>query len=52
MKSYDWPENARELSNVLERVASSLERDTIYPFGLPFHFTGEAKGRLNPFELR
>ena len=35
--NYDWPGNVRELSNVLERVASYLERDTIYPCDLPFY---------------
>ncbi len=37
LKNYDWPGNVRELSNVLERVASYLERDAIYPCDLPFH---------------
>lgn len=37
LTSYEWPGNARELSNVLERVVSNLERDTIYPCDLPFY---------------
>jgi len=35
LRNYDWPGNARELSNVLERVASSLEGAKIYPQDLP-----------------
>lgn len=35
LTGYDWPGNVREISNVLERVASYLERDTIYPCDLP-----------------
>jgi transcriptional regulator with PAS, ATPase and Fis domain len=34
---YHWPGNIRELSNVLERVLSSLERDTIRLSDLPFY---------------
>jgi transcriptional regulator with PAS, ATPase and Fis domain len=34
---YHWPGNIRELSNVLERVLSSLERDTIHLSDLPFY---------------
>jgi transcriptional regulator with PAS, ATPase and Fis domain len=36
LTKYAWPGNVRELSNVLERVASYLERDTIFPCDLPF----------------
>ncbi len=36
LKSYPWPGNARELNNVLEGIAFSLEGDTIYPHHLPF----------------
>jgi transcriptional regulator with PAS, ATPase and Fis domain len=35
LTGYDWPGNVREISNVLERVVSYLERDTIYPCDLP-----------------
>jgi PAS domain S-box-containing protein len=35
--SYPWPGNIRELFNVLERVASSLEGDKIRLSDLPFH---------------
>lgn len=44
LMSHEWPGNVRELSNVLERVASYLERDTIYPCDLPFHFQRRRKG--------
>ncbi len=36
LKNYEWPGNVRELANVLERVASSLEGDTIQVHHLPF----------------
>jgi transcriptional regulator with PAS, ATPase and Fis domain len=35
LMNHDWPGNARELSNVLERIASYLERDTIFPCDIP-----------------
>jgi transcriptional regulator with PAS, ATPase and Fis domain len=35
--AYDWPGNVREISNVLERVLSSLDGDTIHLPDLPFH---------------
>jgi transcriptional regulator with PAS, ATPase and Fis domain len=34
---YDWPGNIRELTNVLERVLSALEGDTICRDDLPFY---------------
>ena len=34
---YHWPGNIRELANVLERVLSSLEGDTIHRPDLPFY---------------
>jgi PAS domain S-box-containing protein len=37
LQGYDWPGNVRELSNVLERVASTLERDVVRPCDLPFY---------------
>jgi DNA-binding NtrC family response regulator len=37
LTGYDWPGNVREISNVLERVVSYLERDIIYPCDLPPH---------------
>ena len=37
LMNYDWPGNVRELTNVLERVASYLERDTIDACDLPFY---------------
>ncbi|MBW1673188.1 MAG: sigma 54-interacting transcriptional regulator [Deltaproteobacteria bacterium] len=43
---YDWPGNVRELSNLLERVASYLERDTIYLCDLPFHVYKSRKTSL------
>ena len=36
-QSYQWPGNIRELSNVLERVLSSLEGNTIRVSDLPFY---------------
>jgi PAS domain S-box-containing protein len=35
---YDWPGNVRELFNLLERVLSSLDGDTIRLADLPFYF--------------
>lgn len=37
MLNYDWPGNGRELSNVLERIVSTLKGDTIYLCDLPFY---------------
>ena len=37
LQSYPWPGNIRELSNVLERVLSSLEENTIRLSDLPFY---------------
>jgi len=37
LKNYDWPGNIRELSNVIERVLSNLEGDTIHLCDLPFY---------------
>ncbi len=37
LKNYDWPGNIRELSNVLERVLSNLDGDTIHLCDLPFY---------------
>jgi PAS domain S-box-containing protein len=37
LRSYQWPGNIRELSNVLERVLSSLEGNTIHLSDLPFY---------------
>jgi len=34
--NHDWPGNGRELSNVLERIVSSLDGDTIYAHHLSF----------------
>jgi transcriptional regulator with PAS, ATPase and Fis domain len=51
---YDWPGNVRELSNLLERVASYLERDTIFLCDLPFHLYRSRKAslKLNRTSLR
>jgi transcriptional regulator with PAS, ATPase and Fis domain len=45
LTSYDWPGNVREISNVLERVVSYLERDRIYPCDLPPYLNRSGKGR-------
>lgn len=37
MTRYHWPGNGRELSNVLERILSSLSGDTIHLCDLPFY---------------
>ena len=37
LQSYHWPGNIRELSNVLDRVLSSLEGETIHLSDLPFY---------------
>jgi len=37
LKNYDWPGNVRELMNVLERILSALEGDTIRRDDLPFY---------------
>jgi transcriptional regulator with PAS, ATPase and Fis domain len=39
LTKYDWPGNARELSNVLERTLSSIGRNTITLGDLPFYLT-------------
>ncbi|MEW6669692.1 MAG: sigma 54-interacting transcriptional regulator [Thermodesulfobacteriota bacterium] len=44
--AYDWPGNVRELCNVLERVLSSLEGDTIQLLDLPFYLH---RGRKTAF---
>jgi PAS domain S-box-containing protein len=36
LRNHDWQGNVRELSNVLERIVSSLDGDTIEPRHLPF----------------
>lgn len=43
LTNYDWPGNARELSNVLERIASSIEGEMIYPHHLPAHLYSPPK---------
>jgi len=49
--NHHWPGNVRELMNVLERVLSSLEGDTIGLSDLPFYLHGGGKsvasGRAN-----
>jgi len=54
LTSYDWPGNVREISNVLERVVSYLERDTIYPCDLPpyIHRARRGKSSSNHATLR
>jgi transcriptional regulator with PAS, ATPase and Fis domain len=43
LREYEWPGNVRELSNVLERVVSSLDKNTIFPHDLPFYLHGRQK---------
>ncbi len=45
MEKYDWPGNGRELSNVLERILSSLSGDTIHVCDLPFYLY-RSKGQM------
>lgn len=33
---YDWPGNIRELVNVLSRITCLIERNTIFPYDIPF----------------
>ncbi|MDZ7580539.1 MAG: sigma 54-interacting transcriptional regulator [Deltaproteobacteria bacterium] len=43
LRSYDWPGNVREISNVLERALSALDGETIEPDHLPFYVTRKAE---------
>ena len=43
LKNYDWPGNARELSNVLERAMYSSHNNTIYKGDLPFNLDYNTK---------
>jgi transcriptional regulator with PAS, ATPase and Fis domain len=43
---YDWPGNIRELTNVLERVLSALEGDTIRRNDLPFYLLRSRRERV------
>jgi transcriptional regulator with PAS, ATPase and Fis domain len=42
--NYEWPGNVRELFNLLERLLSTLEGDTIRPCDLPFYFYQQKRG--------
>ena len=44
LAKYDWPGNAREVSNVLERTLSSLKGETIHLSDLPFYLYRNEKG--------
>ncbi len=54
LRNYEWPGNVRELSNVLERVISALEGDTIHLQTLPFYIYGSRKKshKGNPSSLK
>jgi DNA-binding NtrC family response regulator len=54
LQSYHWPGNVRELSNVLERVLSSLERNTIQVSDLPFYLYRSRKiaSKLSTVSIR
>jgi transcriptional regulator with PAS, ATPase and Fis domain len=43
LRNYDWPGNVRELSNLLEKVVSYLEQDTIHFDDLPYRLFGHRK---------
>ncbi len=54
LKKYNWPGNARELSNVLERAMYSSHNDTIYKGDLPFNldFVSHAAGKKTKQTLK
>jgi PAS domain S-box-containing protein len=54
LRSHPWPGNIRELSNVLERVLSSLEGNTIRLADLPFYLykSGKAASRLSALSIK
>ena len=54
LRSYHWPGNIRELSNVLERVLSSLEGSTIRLSDLPFYLYRSRKiaSKLSAVSIR
>ena len=54
LRSYGWPGNIRELSNVLERIVFSLEGDTIHLRDLPFYLyrSGRKSPEYNESSLR
>ena len=54
LRNFEWPGNVRELSNVLERVISALEGDTIHLQNLPFYIYGGRKKspNANPSSLK
>jgi len=54
LRSYHWPGNIRELSNVLERVLSSLEGNTVRLSDLPFYLYRSRKiaSKLSPLPIR
>lgn len=35
LENYDWPGNVRTLGNLIERLVTLVETDTIYPYQLP-----------------
>ena len=46
--NYNWPGNARELSNVLERTLASSGRNTVGPNDLPFYVSQPNKDSNGP----
>jgi len=54
LQGYPWPGNIRELSNVLERVLSSLEGNTIRLSDLPFYLykNRKAASRLSVLSIK
>lgn len=54
LKKYDWPGNARELSNVLERAMYASTNDIIYKGDLPFSldFENRAPGKKGAATLK
>jgi len=54
LKSYDWPGNGRELSNVLERAMYSSDNNTIYKGDLPFNldYSTQSHGKKKKLTLK
>ena len=54
LRSYQWPGNIRELSNVLDRVLSSLEGKTMRVSDLPFYLYRSRKiaSKLSAISIR
>jgi transcriptional regulator with PAS, ATPase and Fis domain len=45
---YDWPGNVREMSNILQRIVYTSDRETIYLCDLPPYLYRERRGTVDP----